>query len=71
MQGILKKLSDRMDECYDLREKWIKCDDNKMRDKEECDAKFRRYYYQCLSQVPKGRGLMNPRTYWSGRNESS
>ena len=68
MQGILKKLSDRMDECYDLREVWIRCDDDDKSVREECDAKFRRYYYQCLSQVPKGRGMMNPRMYWSGRN---
>ena len=45
MQNIFNKLEGRMDECYDLRKEWIKCDDNKMRDKEECDAKFRRYYY--------------------------
>ena len=68
MQGILKKLSDRMDECYDLRDVWIRCDDDDKSVREECDAKFRRYYYQCLSQVPKGRGMMNPRMYWSGRN---
>ena len=71
MQNIFNRLESRMDECYDLRKEWIKCDDNKMRDKEECDARFRRYYYQCLSRVPKGRGLMYPRIYWRGRNESS
>ncbi len=71
MQNILNKFESKMDECYYLRKKWIKCDNDKMREMDECDAKFRRYYYQCLSQVPKGRGLMNPRIYWSGRNESS
>ena len=71
MQDIFNKLESRMDECYDLRKEWIKCEDDDMKGKGECDAKFRRYYYQCLSRVPKGRGLTNPRIYWSSRNEFS
>ena len=71
MQNIFNKLESRMDECNDLRKKWIKCEDDKMKVKGGCDAKVRRYYYQCLSRVPKGRGMMNPRMDWSGRNEFS
>jgi len=48
MQNILNKFESRMDECYELREEWIKCEDDRMRIKDDCDARFRRYYYQCL-----------------------
>lgn len=35
--------------CNDLKEKWLECNN----DKEDCEEKFRSYYFKCLLMMGK------------------